>query len=200
MILDPTYQEALKWSQQARQNNAKICFTSGVYDIITAGHINFLTWLSHALEDRGERGWSIAIGLNSDSSVRLNKGPHRPLNSLVDRIKVLEGMWMVDEILVFEERTPINLIETIKPDALAKGGDYKGQYIVGHERVNQILFGPYLEGRSTSRLIELSYRADHRCDNCKGTGEVDRVSEALRFTPNDPHNKTCTTCQGRGYV
>lgn len=199
----PEYLKARQWAEIQRQAGAKICFTNGVYDILTAGHIKFLEWLDDTLKPiMGGAQWALVVGVNSDDSVRANKGNNRPVNPLEDRIAVMSALWMPDLIVPFFEPTPITLIEVLQPEAIAKGGDYKGQVVVGTDIVKaqhgHILYGPYLEGRSTSQTIERVYRATHPCHSCAGTGEMPGVA-GPPFDPNNPHVLTCVSCQGKGY-
>ncbi|MFM8441532.1 MAG: adenylyltransferase/cytidyltransferase family protein, partial [Acidobacteriota bacterium] len=99
-------------------------FTNGCFDILHAGHVDFLK-RARALGDR------LVVGLNSDRSVAALKGPSRPINSEESRKAVLEALEAVDEVLVFDEETPQSLIEAIKPAVLVKGGDWDLDRIVG---------------------------------------------------------------------
>ncbi|RLD22750.1 MAG: D-glycero-beta-D-manno-heptose 1-phosphate adenylyltransferase [Bacteroidetes bacterium] len=136
-----------------------IVFTNGVFDIIHRGHIDYLYKASL-------KGDKLIIGLNSDSSVkRLGKGDSRPYNSEENRAYLLAAFGFIDGVVVFDEDTPIELIELIKPDVLVKGGDYdasakKGdkQYIVGSDIVKSydgvVEVIPFLKGFSTTSLVE----------------------------------------------
>lgn len=195
------YQEAQEWVKIQREDGVKICFTNGVYDILTAGHIAFLMWLDQALGSGvGPDTWAVMVGINADESVKAVKGKFRPVNTLEDRLAVMHSLWMVDAIVMFQEPTPIELIRVVKPDALAKGGDYKDVKIVGQDLVEaaggSIMIGPMLEGRSTSKAIDLAYRSNHPCPGCGGSGEAG----ANGIDPNNPHDTTCVNCRGRGYV
>lgn len=196
------YLEALRWVEIQRQSGVKICFTNGVYDILTAGHIQFLEWLDGMMKPSEFEPWALVVGINSDESVQANKGRHRPINPLEDRLAVMNALWMPDLVVPFFEATPAVLISTIQPDMLAKGGDYKGQPVVGMEvvqaRHGRVLYGPYLEGRSTSKTIERVYRATHGCPACAGRGIA--VGSGEFFDSSNPHDQTCSLCSGRGYV
>ncbi len=113
----------------------QIVFTNGVYDIIHRGHITLL-------EKAASLGSRLVLGLNSDASVRtLGKGPDRPINLEADRAFVLAALQMVDAVVIFNDHTPFELIKSIKPDVLVKGGDYNAEqtdasakdYIVGSD-------------------------------------------------------------------
>jgi len=129
----------------------KIVFTNGCFDIIHAGHIDYL-------QKAKSLGDYLILGLNSDSSVRRLKGEARPINHEQDRAFVLSAMQCVDCIVLFSEDTPIDLIETITPNVLVKGGDYTLDNIVGAQetiaRGGRVEIIPFLAGRSSSAIIE----------------------------------------------
>ncbi len=129
----------------------KIVFTNGCFDIIHPGHIDLLT-RAKALGDR------LIVGINSDSSVAAIKGSPRPFISQEDRKEILLGLRSVDEVRIFTESTPENLIREIKPDVLAKGGDWGIGEIVGGEFVRQnggeVVSIPLKEGYSTTSIVE----------------------------------------------
>lgn len=128
-----------------------IAFTNGVFDILHQGHIYSLTQAAQEAD-------ILVVGVNSDSSVkRLNKGPERPINDQDSRALLLASMIMVDAVIIFEEDTPFQLINTIMPDVLVKGGDYRVEEVVGHKEViangGQVIINPIVEGFSTTGLI-----------------------------------------------
>ena len=129
----------------------KIVFTNGCFDIIHAGHVEYL-------QEAANLGDILIIGLNSDSSVKKLKGKNRPINSQIDRAKVLSGFTTVSYIVLFEEETPYMLIDHIKPDMLVKGGDWQPEEIVGSDIVltngGSVRSLSYKEGNSTSSIIE----------------------------------------------
>lgn len=128
----------------------RIVFTNGCFDIIHMGHVTYLSKAA-ALGDL------MIVGLNSDSSVKRLKGESRPVNSEQDRAGVLAALGSVDYVVIFEEDTPENLIETIKPNVLVKGGDYVGSTIVGADFVRHyggtVVTIPLVEGKSTTNII-----------------------------------------------
>ena len=128
----------------------KIVFTNGCFDIIHAGHVEYL-------QEAAELGDVLIIGLNSDKSVKRLKGPNRPINFQIDRAKVLSGLATVSYIVIFEGDTPYMLIDHIKPDVLVKGGDWKPKEIVGSDIVlangGSVRSLSYKEGHSTSSII-----------------------------------------------
>lgn len=129
----------------------RIVFTNGVFDILHAGHVRYL-------ELARREGDLLVVGVNSDESVRRLKGPKRPVNALADRMAVLAGLQSVDYVVAFEEDTPLKLIEAVQPDVLVKGADYAGKEVVGREivesRGGKVVLAPFLEGRSTTGIIE----------------------------------------------
>jgi len=108
-----------------RIRSQKIVFTNGCFDLLHLGHISYLAE-TKALGDK------LIIGLNSDDSVKRLKGKTRPINNVESRAMMLASFAFVDAVCVFEEDTPLNLISTIAPDILVKGGDYEMNQIVGH--------------------------------------------------------------------
>jgi len=111
-----------------KKEGKKIVFTNGCFDIIHAGHVDYL-------EKAKSLGDVLVVGLNSDNSVRRLKGKDRPINPVEYRKKVLEALKPVDLVIIFEEDTPENLIKQVKPDILVKGGDYTIDNIVGADFV-----------------------------------------------------------------
>lgn len=128
-----------------------IVFTNGCFDIIHAGHVQYL-------EQAKQLGEILVVGLNSDASVKRLKGSPRPINSEEDRALVLSALQSVDYVIIFEEDTPYELIEAIQPDVLVKGGDWKEADIVGSDIVKakggRVISLPFREGLSTTNIIE----------------------------------------------
>jgi rfaE bifunctional protein nucleotidyltransferase chain/domain len=143
--------EALRLFTAEFRNNHRIVFTNGCFDLLHRGHIYYLSRAR-------EMGDLLVVGLNSDSSVTRLKGEGRPVNDQAARAEVLGALVMVDYIILFEENTPLNLIRTLRPDVLVKGGDYKTEEIVGHDEVNSwggtVVTVPLLEGYSTTSLLK----------------------------------------------
>ena len=142
-----------------KMKGEKIVFTNGCFDILHHGHVYYLA-------EAAQLGKRLVIGINSDSSVKkLNKSPERPLNNQLSRAYVLAGLGMVDLVIIFEEDTPLNLINTLLPDVLVKGGDYHenetndklSTYIVGSREVKnaggKVQTIPLKEGFSTTEII-----------------------------------------------
>lgn len=136
----------------ARQRgDRKVVFTNGCFDILHAGHVAYLQ-SARALGDL------LAVGLNSDESVRRLKGPNRPVNRQADRAAVLAALTCVDFVIIFEEDTPQRLIAELTPDLLVKGGDWSLETIVGADHVRarggEVRVIPFVEKHSSTRIIE----------------------------------------------
>lgn len=129
----------------------KIVFTNGVFDILHEGHIA-------SLGEAALYGHILIVGINSDASVKRLKGENRPVNNEGSRSLLMASLVMVDAVILFEEDTPLNLIKTILPDVLVKGGDYTIEEIVGAKEViangGEVKIVPILEGFSTTGIIE----------------------------------------------
>jgi D-beta-D-heptose 7-phosphate kinase / D-beta-D-heptose 1-phosphate adenosyltransferase len=120
-------------------------FTNGCFDILHRGHINLL-------EASKKMGDYLIVGVNSDASVKRLKGAERPINNQEDRKKALESLKFVDEVIVFDEDTPYELIKNVKPDIITKGGDYTVESVVGNDlAIVKII--PLVEGYSTTKII-----------------------------------------------
>lgn len=125
----------------------KTIFTNGCFDILHKGHIEYL-------KKSKSLGAKLIVGLNSDSSIKKLKGNDRPFISQEDRKAVLESLDCVDEVIIFDDETPYELIKKIKPDIITKGGDYtRKEDVVGHD-IAEIVILPFIEGYSTTRLLE----------------------------------------------
>jgi D-beta-D-heptose 7-phosphate kinase / D-beta-D-heptose 1-phosphate adenosyltransferase len=125
-------------------------FTNGCFDLLHAGHVNYLDWARRHCD-------RLVVGLNTDASVRALKGPDRPVNSQAARAAVLAGLSAVDAIVLFDDPTPIELIVGLRPDVLVKGSDYAEGDIVGAPEVRswggRVLRAPLLEGYSTTEIV-----------------------------------------------
>lgn len=135
---------------ELRSKGASIVFTNGVFDILHAGHVMYL-------EAARAMGDVLIVGMNTDESVRRIKGPTRPVNAQQDRALVLAALRCVDHVVLFDDDTPLNLITTIMPNVLVKGGDYTRDTIVGADEVEAgggtVATIPLLDGRSTTNII-----------------------------------------------
>ena len=134
-----------------RVKGDRIVFTNGVFDLMHRGHVTYL-------EEAAALGDRLVIGLNSDASVkRLGKGTDRPLNDQDSRATVLSALRCVDAVVIFDEDTPLDLITSVRPDVLVKGGDWSPERIVGAEIVKaaggSVHSLPLVEGFSTTALL-----------------------------------------------
>lgn len=128
----------------------KIVFTNGCFDVLHRGHIEYLK-ASKAL------GTRLIVGLNSDASVWRLK-PGRPINNQDDRRALLLALRFVDQVEIFEEDTPLELIKHIRPDIITKGGDYQPEGVVGFDLVPETIIIPFLDGYSSTRIINATQR------------------------------------------
>jgi D-beta-D-heptose 7-phosphate kinase/D-beta-D-heptose 1-phosphate adenosyltransferase len=144
-----TRAEAARWRQS---QSGTVVFTNGVFDLLHPGHIDVLT----GARAQGDR---LVVGVNSDASVRrLGKGPDRPVRSEAERAYVLAGLAAVDAVVVFDEDTPLELVSTILPDVIVKGGDYAPDTVVGADivraRGGRVVIIPLTPGQSTTSIIQ----------------------------------------------
>lgn len=134
-----------------KNRGKKIVFTNGCFDILHRGHVTYLS-------EAKKLGDLLVLGVNSDASVKRLKGPERPINNEKDRAYVLSQLKAVDFVEIFSEDTPLNLILTVKPKVLVKGGDWKIDQIVGGKEVQasggQVFSLNFVDGYSTTSLIE----------------------------------------------
>lgn len=132
--------------------NRPVLFTNGCFDVIHAGHVHLLNTAADLLPNA-----ALIIGLNSDDSVRRLKGDSRPVNTFNDRAVVLSSIYAVDAVIGFEEDTPAELIRSIRPDILIKGGDYAVADIAGADVIlsygGKVEIIPFLHGYSTTEIL-----------------------------------------------
>ena len=142
--------DLVKRLAQWRLLKKSVVFTNGCFDILHAGHISSLT-------EAAKHGDILIIGLNADASIQGLKGPNRPLNDERTRALLLASLVMVDAVVLFSDPTPLQLILTIKPEVLVKGGDYKIEDIAGAKEVMEwggnVIINPIIEGFSTTSII-----------------------------------------------
>lgn len=136
--------EILKSAKE--NNNPKIVFTNGCFDILHRGHVEYL-------QKAKELGDLLILGLNSDLSVKRLKGENRPINNEEDRAIVLSALECVDFIIIFDEDTPFELLKNLKPDILVKGGDYKLENVIGREFAKETVLIDFVDGYSTTKII-----------------------------------------------
>ncbi|MBX0291924.1 D-glycero-beta-D-manno-heptose 1-phosphate adenylyltransferase [Hymenobacter sp. HSC-4F20] len=146
LSLEDTLTAVAGWKAAGEQ----VVFTNGCFDLLHLGHVDYLEKARHL-------GQRLVVGLNTDASVSRLK-PGRPLQDEVSRARVLASLLFVDAVVLFDEQTPLALIEAIRPDILVKGDDYQISGIVGHEVVlqngGQVLTVPLVAGYSTTRIVE----------------------------------------------
>jgi D-beta-D-heptose 7-phosphate kinase/D-beta-D-heptose 1-phosphate adenosyltransferase len=151
--LDTVLAKVERW----RASGATIGFTNGCFDLLHVGHVSYLDWARGHCDH-------LVVGLNSDSSVRAQKGTGRPVVAERERATVLAGLAAVDAVVLFEEPTPLRLVDAIRPDVLVKGADYREGDVVGAAEVRgwggTVLLAPLVEGWSTSAVLE---RAGEDC-------------------------------------
>ena len=135
----------------ARASGRRIVFTNGVFDILHPGHLRYL-------QAARRHGDVLIVGLNSDASVRRNKGPSRPINPEQERAEVLEALECVDAVSIFDDETPAEIIRRVQPDVLVKGADWPADQIVGRDTVEarggKVVLEPVEQGYSTTAIIE----------------------------------------------
>src|SRR3954454_22678679 len=143
-----TIEQAVRRVSELRRDGKVIVFTNGVFDLLHIGHLRYL---QHARR----LGDALVVGLNSDRSVRLNKGPDRPITPEAERAEILEALACVDGVVIFDEETPRDLILAIQPDVLVKGADWAEDATVGRDIV---------EARG-GRVVRVAIEAGHSTTN-----------------------------------
>ena len=121
-------------------------FTNGCFDIIHRGHIELLKFAKNC-------GDKLVVGLNSDSSIKKLKGDSRPIQNQEDRKAILEAIRWVDEVILFDDLTPISLITSLRPEIIVKGGDYTPEQVVGNKLAEVKIF-ELVDGLSTTKTVE----------------------------------------------
>lgn len=156
-----TLEEAILRFGRDKRNGRRVVFTNGCFDLLHPGHIRSLE-LARALGD------VLIVGLNSDASVRQLKGEGRPVISECERAEILSALQSVDAVVIFDARTPREVIAALLPDVLVKGGDWPGDQIVGREEVEsaggRVVSIPVVPGYSTSTMLQKI------CQSARATG------------------------------
>ena len=146
-----TKREALALIERLRADGKTVVFTNGVFDILHPGHVRYL-------REARRLGDVLIVGVNSDHSVRVNKGADRPLTPEAERAEILVALECVDAAVIFDEDTPHDLISTLQPDVLVKGADWGENAVVGRDiveaRGGRVVRIPIERGYSTSGIVE----------------------------------------------
>ena len=142
-----TWDEISSIISELKNNDKKIVFTNGCFDILHIGHVKYL-------EKAKKFGDILILGLNSDDSTHRLKGINRPINTQDDRAYILASLEVVDYVVIFNEDTPLDLIKLIKPDVLVKGGDYEGKEVVGEDIAKELKLVQFIDGKNTTKTIE----------------------------------------------
>jgi D-glycero-beta-D-manno-heptose 1-phosphate adenylyltransferase len=142
---------ALRVSRQVRDRDGLLVFTNGVFDLLHPGHVRYLA----AARQHGD---ALIVAVNSDESVRANKGPSRPILPALERSELIAALASVDAVVIFDEDTPYELIRVLEPDVLVKGADWPADQIVGRDviegRGGRVIRVPVETGYSTSGIIQ----------------------------------------------
>jgi rfaE bifunctional protein nucleotidyltransferase chain/domain len=145
-----TAENAAALARKVQSRGGTVVFTNGVFDLLHPGHVRYL-------REARRLGDALIVGMNSDRSVRANKGPDRPLNPAAERAEILLALDSVDAVAVFDEDTPLAIITKIQPDILVKGADWGADNIVGREvverRGGRVVRVELAQGFSTTGLI-----------------------------------------------
>jgi D-glycero-beta-D-manno-heptose 1-phosphate adenylyltransferase len=145
-----TVEDGVALVRELRRAGKVVVFTNGVYDLLHPGHVRYLN-AARALGD------ALVVGVNSDRSVRANKGPDRPINPEAERAEVVAALSSVDAAIVFDQDTPHEIISRLQPDILVKGADWAEDAIVGRDvveaRGGRVVRMPVEQGFSTTALI-----------------------------------------------
>jgi rfaE bifunctional protein nucleotidyltransferase chain/domain len=140
-----------RFVREARAAGRRIVFTNGVFDLLHPGHVRYL----QAARAHGDL---LIVGLNSDASVRRNKGPERPINPEAERAEIVAALACVAAVSIFDDDTPADIIKRVQPDVLVKGSDWPADQIVGRDTVEarggRVILAPVEQGYSTSAIID----------------------------------------------
>ena len=147
---DLTPEAAAAFADRQRRDGRRVVFTNGVFDLLHPGHVRYL----QAARAEGD---VLVVGINSDRSVRANKGPDRPITPEQERAEILAALACVDAVAIFDQETPAEIIRLVQPDVLVKGADWAADAIVGRDTVEarggRVVRMPVEEGWSTSSIV-----------------------------------------------
>ena len=156
--------ELTKIRQELKGEGRTVVFTNGCFDLLHSGHI-------HIFKEAKKQGDILIVAVNDDASVRKIKGPSRPIFPLDERLEVLEALEEIDYLVAFSEEIPQKIIASLLPDVLVKGGDWKIDEVVGKREVEEaggrVVIIPYLEGFSTSDIIQRIIRSSKQQDGSR---------------------------------
>lgn len=148
--------ELQKIRENLRRRKKKVVFTNGCFDLLHSGHV-------HLFQEAKKLGDVFIVAVNDDESVRRLKGKSRPIFTLEERLEILGAIEAIDYLTSFSEDTPQKVIAALLPDILVKGGDWKPEEVVGRREVEEaggrVVIVPYLEGRSSSEVIDRIFQA-----------------------------------------
>ena len=146
----PSRDAAAVWAADLRRAGARVVFTNGVFDLLHPGHLRYL----QAARAEGD---ALIVAVNSDRSVRANKGPTRPITPEAERAEILSSLACVDAVVIFDEETPADIVRAIQPDVLVKGADWAADAIIGRDTVEarggKVVRIPVEEGWSTTAIV-----------------------------------------------
>ena len=145
-----TQSEAAAWAADLREQGGRLVFTNGVFDLLHPGHVRYL----QAARDQGD---ALIVAINSDRSVRGNKGAGRPLVPQAERAEVLAALDCVNAVVIFDDPTPADIVRLIRPHVLVKGADWAADAIVGRDTVEalggKVVRIPIEQGWSTTEIV-----------------------------------------------
>ena len=146
-----TLETVVLFADQLRRQGKRVVFTNGVFDLLHPGHVRYLT----AARAEGD---ALIVAVNSDRSVRANKGPDRPITPERERAEILAALDCIDAVVIFDEETPDAIVKAIQPDVLAKGADWAENAIVGRDTVEarggRVVRIPIEPGWSTTEIVK----------------------------------------------
>ena len=145
-----TIPEAVAWRAELAREGRRVVFTNGVFDILHPGHVRYLV-------EASRHGDALIVAVNSDRSVRANKGPERPINPEHERAEVIAALAVVEAAVIFDQDTPHEIIARLQPDVLVKGADWPADQIVGRDIVEArggvVIRVPVEQGHSTTAIV-----------------------------------------------